>query len=162
MKFTKLLSIFLAISMLACMFVACDNGGNLSDDDAPDLPEREFYDITVSFQIKNANGETDEKLNVENYNYKSHAEPTILNIVDHYLAVVAEYTCKIDENGTLIQVGGMKADKKKNDFWGFVEGKINLSKAEVMSNLSDGKMSNTLVEDGGSFTIMLILGEEEE
>ena len=159
MKLTKLLSIFLAASMLACMFVACDNGGALSDDDAPDLPERDFYDITVSFQIKNAAGETE--INAENYNYKSHAEPTVLNIVDHYLAIVAEYTCKIDENDTLIQVGGMKADKKKLDFWGFVVGKVNLSKAEVMSNLSEGKMSNTLIEDGGSFTIMLILGEEE-
>lgn len=160
MKLTKLLSIFLAASMLACMFVACDNGGALSDDDAPDLPERDFYDITVSFQIKNAAGETE--INAENYNYKSHAEPTVLNIVDHYLAIVAEYTCKIDENDTLIQVGGMKADKKKKlDFWGFVVGKVNLSKAEVMSNLSEGKMSNTLIEDGGKFTIMLILGEEE-
>lgn len=159
MKLTKLLSIFLAASMLACMFVACDNGGALSDDDAPDLPERDFYDITVSFQIKNAAGETE--INAENYNYKSHAEPTVLNIVDHYLAIVAEYTCKIDENDTLIQVGGMKADKKKLDFWGFVVGKVNLSKAEVMSNLSEGKMSNTLIEDGGKFTIMLILGEEE-
>lgn len=159
MKITKLLSVFLAISMLACMFVACDMGGSLSDEDAPDLPDRDFYDITVSFQIKNAAGET--YLNAENYNYKSHAEPTILNIVDHYLAVVAEYTCKIDDQGTLIQIGGMKADKNKGDFWGFVNGKINLSKAEVMNNLSEGKMGNTLVEDGGKFTIMLISGEEE-
>ena len=159
MKMTKLLSVFIVISMLACMFVACDMGGSTSDEDAPDLPEREFYDITVSFQIKNAAGETE--INAENYNYKSHAEPTVLNIVDHYLAVVAEYTCKIDDQGTLIQVGGMKADKDNVDFWGFVVGKINLSKAEVMSNLSEGKMANTLIEDGGSFTIMLIVGEEE-
>lgn len=158
MKFTKLLSILLAISMLACAFVACDSGKSTSDDDAPDLAPREFYDITVSFQIKNAEGVTE--INAENYNYKSHAKPTILNIVDHYLAVVAEYTCKIDENDTLLQVGGMKADKKKLDFWGFVVGKVNLSKAEVLSNLNEGKMSNTLIEDGGKFTIMLILGEE--
>ena len=152
-------TLFALISMLACMFVACDMGGSTSDEDAPDLPEREFYDITVSFQIKNAEGDTE--INAENYNYKSHAEPTGLNIVDHYLAVVAEYTCKIDDQGTLIQVGGMKADKGNADFWGFVVGKINLSKAEVMSNLSEGKMANTLIEDGGSFTIMLIVGEEE-
>ena len=45
MKMTKLLSVFLVISMLACMFVACDMGGSTSDEDAPDLPEREerFY-----------------------------------------------------------------------------------------------------------------------
>lgn len=158
MKLTKLLSVLLIVAMLACTFAACDST-SMSDDDAPDLPEREFYDITVSFQIKSASGET--QINAENYNYKGHAEPTVLNIVDTYLAVVAEYTCKIDESGTLVQIGGMKANRKNGEYWGFVVGKINLTKAEVLNNLANGRMDSTLIEDGGKFTVMLVAEEEE-
>ena len=100
------------------------------------------------------------QIKAKDYNYKSHAEPTILNIIDQYLAVVADYTCKIDDFGTLIQIGGIKANKVNGDFWGFVYGHIDMPKEDVISNLSDAKMSTTLVEDGGMFTVMLILGEE--
>lgn len=155
MKFAKIIALILALSTLCCMFIACEEG----EDVEIDLPERDFYDLTVSFQIKDSTGKT--IIDAQDYNYKSHAEPTMLNVIDTYLSVVANWTCKIDKNNTLTQVGGVKANKNNADYWGYVNGAIDLSKEQILDDLDDGmKMSDVIVEDGGKFTIMLILGEE--
>lgn len=158
MKFVKILSVILVLAMLCCAIIACDSEGEGDDVDI-DLPERNFYDIKVSFQIKDATGKT--QIEAIDYNYKGHAEPTMLNILQTYLSVVEDWTCKIDKTNSITQIGGMKANKNNGEYWGFVNGSINLSKDQIEDDLSDGKMSETVIEDGGVFTVMLIAGEEE-
>ncbi len=154
MKTVKIISLFLILAMLSCLFISCDSG----DDVQIDLPEQEnFYELTVSFQIKDSTGKT--QVEAKDYLYKSHAEPTVLNIIDTYLTVVESYICKIDSNNTLTTIGNMKANKKNGDYWGFVMGATDLSKEQIIKQLSGDRMSNTIVEDGGKFTVMLIVGE---
>ena len=74
MKTVRLVSVILVFAMLCCSFIACST----TDEDV-ELPERPFYDMTVSFQIKNDSGKT--IVDAEKYNYKGHEDPTILNIV---------------------------------------------------------------------------------
>ena len=158
MKFVKILSVILVLAMLCCAFIACDSEGKGDDVDI-DLPERNFYDIKVSFQIKDATGKT--QIEAIDYNYKGHAEPTMLNILQTYLSVVEDWTCKIDKTNSITQIGGMKANKNNGEYWGFVNGSMNLSKDDIIDDLSDGKMSETVIEDGGVFTVMLIAEEEK-
>ena len=158
MKFAKILSVVMVLALLCCTFIACDDSGDGEDIDI-DLPEREFYNITVSFQIKDATGKT--QIEAIDYNYKGHAEPTILNILETYLSVVQDWTCKIDKTNSITQIGGMKANKNDGEYWGFVNGAINLSKEDIKDDLSEGKMSETIIEDGGIFTVMLIADEED-
>ncbi len=115
MKILKLLSFILVLSMMTSMFFACDTGD--AEDDI-DIPERELHTVTVAFQIKDQTGKT--VIDVPEYTYKGHAEPTILNVLDTYLSVVADWTCKIDKYNTITQIGGMKANKNNADYWGFV------------------------------------------
>lgn len=158
MKFIKILSVILVVTLICCAFIACEKEGDGDDIDI-DLPERDFYNITVSFQIKDATGKT--QIEAIDYNYKGHSEPTMLNILNTYLSVVEDWTCKIDKTNSITQIGGMKANKNNGEYWGFVNGSMNLSKDDIMDDLSDGKMSETLIEDGGVFTVMLIASEEE-
>ena len=168
MKAIRIISLLLILATLCCPLVACDEG------DGSDLsvPERDFYELTVSFQIKDSTGRT--VIEAIDYKYKGHAEPTVLNIVETYLSVVQNWVCKIDKTNTLTQVGGMKADKKNGEYWGFVtnvvadeEGKlslketsaINLNMDQINRNLSDGKMSETKVIDGAEFTLILRASE---
>ena len=116
--------------------------------------------MTVSFQIKNASGKT--IIDAVDYNYKGHEDPTILNIISDYLVIVADYKCTIDKNNTLVQVGGLKASVSKGEYWAFMLG-TNLDVQEILAdkslrskNLIDAKMSDYLVEDGASFTIVLV------
>ena len=165
----RIFAVILAISALSCLFVACDN----KDEDMDiDLPERELYKVTVSFQIKDSTGKT--VIEATDYTYKGHSEPTILTVVDNYLSVVADWTCKIDKNNTITQIGGMKAGK--GDYWGFVtnvvvdsndktvslkdSSAINLSMEQINKYKSDGKMSETPVIDGAEFTIILFVSED--
>ena len=74
--------------------------------------------------------------------------------------MVADYVCKVDKTNSITQIGGMKANKNNGEYWGFVDGGINLSKDDILDDLSDGKMSETLLEDGDVFTVMLIAEEE--
>lgn len=157
MKIVKILSMLLALLMLSSAFVACDGAGKNAGE-APDLPERELYEVTVSFQIKDATGKT--VLEETDYLYKGHETPTILNVLKTYLSVVADYVCKVDKTNSITQIGGMKANKNNGEYWGFVDGGINLSKDDILDDLSDGKMSETLLEDGDVFTVMLIAEEE--
>ena len=114
MKLIRIVSFIMIIAMLSCMFISCNQQ---TEEEIP-LPERDFYDITVSFQIKNSSGKN--IVEAVNYNYKDHEEPTILNIISDYLYIVAEYRCTIDKNNVLQQVGGVKA--RSGDYWGFMEG----------------------------------------
>ena len=168
MKAIRIISMLLVLATLGCMFVACDEG----DGSDISVPERDFYELTVSFQIKDSTGRT--VVEAIDYKYKGHAEPTVLNIVEAYLSVVQNWVCKIDKTNTLTQVGGMKADKKNGEYWGFVTNvgedgdgnlflkqtsAINLSIEQINKNLSDGKMSETKVIDGAQFTIILCAAE---
>ena len=165
MKAVKIISFVLALAMLCCMFVACN------EEDVGDvvLPDRDFYKVTVSFQIKSADGVT--QIEALNYEYKGHAEPTMLTVIDSYLTIVEEWTCKIDKTNTLVQIGGMKASKKDGEYWGFVmckrdangeikTGALNLNVEYIKKNLSDGKMADTVLQNGDEFTVILITGEE--
>ncbi|MBQ8408726.1 MAG: hypothetical protein IJY39_07660 [Clostridia bacterium] len=156
MKSVKLISVILILATLCCTFIACDQG---STDDI-ELPARPFYDITVSFQIKDSNGRT--IIDAVDYNYKGHEDPTILNIISDYLVIVADYKCTIDKNNTLVQVGGLKASVSKGEYWAFMKGTdvdvqtILADKSLQTKNFIDAKMSDYLVEDGASFTIVLV------
>ena len=164
----RIIAVIIAISALSCLFVACDD----KDEDLDiDLPERELYEVTVSFQIKDSTGKT--VIEANDYTYKGHTKPTILTVVDNYLSVVADWTCKIDKNNTITQIGGMKAGK--GDYWGFVtnvvvdddknvtlkeSSAINLSMEQINKYKSDGKMSETPVIDGAEFTLILFVSED--
>ena len=148
MKFVRIISFIMIIAMLSCMFISCNQG---TEEEIP-LPERDFYDMTVSFQIKNSSGKT--IVEAVDYNYKGHEEPTILNII------VAEYRCTIDKNNVLQQVGGVKA--RSGDYWGFMEG-VDHDVQAILANpslqtkyLIDKKMSEYIIEDGGKFTVVLV------
>lgn len=168
MKAFKIISFVLAMAMLCCIFVGCDQG----EEGDINLPERDFYEVTVSFQVKSADGQTVEELDVKDYTYKGHAEPTMLTVLKSYLTVVLDgWTCKIDKTDTLVQIGGMKASKKDGEYWGFVmckrdsegnikTGALNLNMEYIKKNLSDGKMADTILQNGDEFTIILITGEE--
>ncbi|MBR3879448.1 MAG: hypothetical protein IKJ24_04915 [Clostridia bacterium] len=116
MKIVKILSFVLVLSMITCVFFSCDAGGAGDADVA--IPERDLYKVTVSFQIKDSTGKT--VIEAIDYTYKGHAEPTILNVLDTYLAVEEDWVCKIDKNNTITQIGGMKANKNNGDYWGYV------------------------------------------
>lgn len=147
MKFIRIISVLLIAATLCCSFISCNNGKNVE----AELPEREFYDMTVSFQIKNSSGKT--LVEAIDYNYKGHEEPTILNIITDYLYIVAEFRYTIDKNNTLQQVGGTKA--RAGEYWGFTEG-IDHDIQTIFSTLIDKKMSEYIIKDGGEFTVVLV------
>ena len=154
MKFVRVISVILVMTALCCSFISCNNG---SDAEA-ELPERPFYDMTVSFQIKNSQGKT--IVEAVDYNYKGHEDPTILNIITDYLYIVEEFRYTIDKNNVLQQVGGEKA--KDGQYWGFMDG-IDHDVQAILANdklqknyLIDKKMSEYLIKDGGKFTVVLV------
>ncbi len=120
MKTVRIISLILVLATLCCAFIACDSG----EEGDIDLPEREFYNVKVSFQIKSADGKT--QLEATDYIYKGHAEPTILNVIDSYVSVATkDWYCTIttdkDTNRrTLTRIGGMKANINEGTYWGFV------------------------------------------
>ena len=161
MKLIRIVSFIMIIALLSCTFISCSNG---AEDEVP-LPERDFYDMTVSFQIKNSSGKT--IVEAVDYNYKGHEAPTILNIISDYLYIVAEYRCTIDKNNTLVQVGGTKASVSKGEYWAFMMGTghdvqaILADKSLQTKSFIDAKMSDYLIEDGGSFTIVLVANKNK-
>lgn len=154
MKSIKIISFILALITLSGIMISCGN-----TDAEVVLPERSFYDIKVSFQIKDASGKT--IFEAENYNYKGHEEPTILNIISDYIVIVEDARCSIDKNNTLQQVGGTKA--KSGEYWAFMQG-VNLDVQAILTNpslqkkhfIEDTRMADYIVEDGGAFTIVLV------
>jgi hypothetical protein len=159
MKAVKLISVILALATLCCMFIACEE----EDIYSIELPERDFYDITVSFQIKDSTGRT--VFDAVDYNYKGHEEPTILNIVSDYVVIEADATFKTDQNNKLVQIGKFKATARKGEYWAFMEGteldvqSILASQSLQNKHFIDGNMSEYLIEDGGKFTIVLVAAE---
>lgn len=154
MKFVRVISVILVISALCCSFISCNNGAGAE----AELPERPFYDMTVSFQIKNSQGKT--IVEAVDYNYKGHEDPTILNIITDYLYIVEEFRYSIDKNNVLQQVGNTKA--KDGQYWGFMDGIDHDVQAILASDklqktyLIDKKMSEYLIKDGGEFTVVLV------
>ncbi len=154
MKFIRIISVILIATALCCSFISCNNGaGKMAE-----LPERPFYDMTVSFQIKNSEGKT--IVEAVDYNYKGHEDPTILNIITDYLYIIEEFRYTIDKNNVLQQVGGTKA--RSGDYWGFMDG-IDHDVQAILANsrlqdrhLIDAKMSEYLIEDGDEFTVVLV------
>ena len=147
MKTIRLVSVILVLAMLCCSFIACST----TEDDV-ELPERPFYDMTVSFQIKNDSGKI--IVDAENYNYKGHEDPTILNIVTDYLAIEANFKYTVDENNILTKIGSTKAGK--NEYWSFTMKGVGLDMQTILDNLVDKQMSEYLVEDGAEFTVVLV------
>ena len=48
MKFIRIISVILIAASFCCALISCNGGsGKMAD-----LPERPFYDMTVSFQVK--------------------------------------------------------------------------------------------------------------
>lgn len=153
MRSIRIVSVILILAALCCSFISCGIG----DEDIV-LPTRDFYDMTVSFQIMDGNGR--KLFDAKDYNYKGHEEPTILNIISDYLTIVEESRCTIDKNNTLQQIGGVKA--KSGQYWAFMEG-IDQDVQAILQNsglqskhLIDQKMSEYMISDGGEFTIVLV------
>lgn len=161
MKSIRLISALLIIVALCGTLIAC-SGDEMTE---IELPARPFYDMKVSFQIKDSNGRT--IIDAENYNYKGHEDPTILNIISDYLVIEAEYKCTIDKNNTLVQVGGIKASVSKGEYWAFMMGTghdvqaILADKNLQTKSFIDAKMGDYLIEDGGSFTIVLVANKNK-
>ena len=147
MKSIRLISVILVLATLCCLFAACSSGN-----ENVELPERPFYDMKVSFQIKNAAGKT--LVDAENYNYKGHEEPTILNVITDYLAIEANFKYTIDENNMITNIGSTKAGK--NEYWSFTMKGVGLDMQTILDNLVDKQMSEYLVEDGAEFTVVLV------
>ena len=156
MKSIRLISLFLVLLVLGCTLIACDTD-NYED---IELPERPFYDMTVSFQIKDATGKT--IFDAVNYNYKGHEDPTILNIISDYVVIEADYRFSTDKNNTLVSIGGYKANTSKGEYWAFMKGTGHDVQAILANpslqekNFIDGKMSDYLIKDGESFTVVLV------
>ncbi len=159
MKAIKLISVILILATLCCAFIACGE----EDYSKIELPERDFYDMTVSFQIKDSTGRT--IFDAVDYNYKGHEEPTILNIISDYIVIEEDATFKVDQNNMLVQIGKYKATARKGEYWAFMEG-TELDVQSILASPSlqnkhfiDGNMSEYLIEDGGKFTIVLVAAE---
>ncbi len=156
MKSIRLISLLLALLVLGCVFVACDT----NDYASIELPERPFYDITVSFQIKDNTGKT--IFDAVNYNYKGHEDPTILNIISDYVVIEEDYKFTVDKNNILVSIGGYKANTSKGDYWAFMKGTghdvqaILKDENQQKKKFIDGKMSEYVVKDGDSFTVVLV------
>ena len=145
MKILKLVSLVLLLSMITCVFFSCDGSGSGDIDIA--IPERDMYTVTVSFQIKDSTGKT--QVEAVDYTYKGHAEPTILNVIQAYLSVEADWVCKIDKENSITQIGGMKADKKNGDYWGFVSNVSGQLTEELKTKRAgdDGKAPESLTAE---------------
>ena len=163
MKIIRIVSIVLVCMLLGCAFISCDD----VDLESIVMPEQDFYDMTVSFQIFDGKGTM--IADAVDYNYKGHETPTVLNIISDYLAIEPEggIKCVITDN-TLVQIGAGndgKANIEKGDYWAFAVGvghdidKILAdSKLQDKTFVNDQKMSEYLVEEGGSFTVVLVKG----
>ncbi|MBE6684517.1 MAG: hypothetical protein E7592_02555 [Ruminococcaceae bacterium] len=147
MKTVRIVSVILILAMLCCSFIACS-----TTEENVELPERPFHNIKVSFQIKSDSGKT--IVNAENYNYKGHEDPTILNIITDYLAIEANFKYTVDENNIITKIGSTKAGK--NEYWSFTMKGVDLDMQTILGNLVNKQMSEYIVEDGAAFTVVLV------
>ncbi len=152
MKAIKIISVFLVLATLCCVFASCNN-----KDEYIELPDRPFYERTVSFQIIDQTKKGKVLVDAVDYQYKGHEEPTILNIISDYLVIELEYKCTIDEDdNTLVSVGGTKA--KKGQYWAFMDGihdNETFISSEYIDLLINSKMYDYIIEDGEEFTVVL-------
>ncbi len=129
-----------------------------------ELPETTHYRVkNISFKIADENGKV--KYEAVDFEYKSIKEPTVLNIVDYYLTVEEGVKCVIEDD-TLVQIGtgnSLKATMSKGEYWAYMSGTDHNIPAiianESMQNkyfINDQRMSNYIIEEGGSFTVVLI------
>ena len=156
MKALRLLSLFMVLVILSCSLISCKQ--EEVDANIPDTP---MYEATVSFQIKDGTGKVIGNFEVENYEYKWIKEPTILNIVTHYLMGERGASILVDENGTITRIGGVKI--KKGEYVAVMKG-INVDVKDILSdkaaqnkNFIDKKMStyNVIDEDCKEFTLVI-------
>ena len=159
MKHIRIFALILAVLAIGCTLIACDTE-NYAD---IELPERDFYDMTVSFQIADSNGKI--IIDAVNYNYTGHEEPTIINIISDYVVIEEDAAFKIDsKNNTLVQIAGCKAEIKKGDYWAFMNGTGHdlqsiLARSKLQDdNFINGKINEYVIKDGGSFTVVLVKG----
>ena len=166
MKSIKFISLVLAVVMLGAMFIGCDK----EKETASALPQDEYFKswhtVKVSFKIQydavtyEGEGEDRKEINytvdlfdVVDYEYKSHKEPTILNIVCDYLSIETDYSYKVDSNNKLAKIGKFPDNKtQKNMYWAFAKGIDN-----EMGDFIDEKMSdyNVVTNDCLEFTLKL-------
>lgn len=106
MKFTKILSLVLAILMLVCVFVACDNSGdeNQADDSGSDVSNNDVT-VTVSMHVKNIDGEI--VYDIESYTYTGDPISVAGIIEDYFYMEVENESVEIDEIGNIISIGSV-------------------------------------------------------
>ena len=159
MKILRLIALALAIVVLGSFFVACDQ-----DDVNVEVPNVTIYQVNnLSFKIADKDGKP--IYDVTDFEYKSIKEPTILNIVDYYLTVYVGTKCVIEDD-TLVQIGSsnaLKANITKGEYWAFMIGTDHdipaIVKNQSLQNkyfVNDQRMANYVIEEGGSFTIVII------
>lgn len=159
MKALRLIALALAIVILGSFFVACDQ----TEIDV-ELPEITHHRIkNLSFKIADKDGKP--LYSVTDFEYKSIKEPTVLNVVEYYLTVEEGIKCVIEDD-TLVQIGSsnaLKANINKGEYWAFMLGVDHdipaIVKNQSMQNkyfINDQRMANYPVEEGSSFTIVLI------
>lgn len=153
MKAIRLLSVILILALLSCCFISC---GEEDDIDA-NIPDTDLYEAKVSFQIKDSSGRT--LFEAFDYEYKWIKEPTILNIVQHY--VIAERGSSfIVEGDTVTRIGGVKISKK--EYCAFMKG-IDINVTEILNDKNgqnkfiNGKIStyNVIDENCPEFTLVI-------
>lgn len=159
MKRIRIFALILAVLVIGCTLIACDTE-NYED---IELPERDFYDMTVSFQVADQTGKI--IIDAVNYNYTGHEVPTIINILSDYVVIEEDAAFKIDsKNNTLVQIAGCKAEIKKGHYWAFMEGtghdlQAILADAKLQDkSFINGKMNEYEIKDGGAFTVVLVTG----
>ena len=87
------------------------------------------------------------------------------NIDGRFVKLVRDKDYTVDKNNILVSIGGYKANASKGDYWAFAEGigydidKILAdTKLQDKTFVNDQKMSDYIVEEGGSFTVVLVKG----
>lgn len=123
MKFTKILSLVLAMLMLVCVLVACDKGGeeNPADDSGTEAPSTDVT-VTVSMKVKDAKGEV--AYDIESYKYTGDPISAAEIIEDYFYMEVETESVEIDEVGNLITIGSVESGeitdadgKTKTVYW---------------------------------------------
>ena len=107
MKFTKILSLVLAILMIACVFVACDNSN--ADENKADGSESETpkATVTVSMKVKDFEGEV--VYDIESYTYPGDSITAAEIIEDYFYMEVENESVEIDEVGNIMTIGSIES-----------------------------------------------------
>ena len=126
MKAFRILSILLIISLLFCSFVACSE----EEDVDANIPDTPLYEVTVSFQIKNSDGRT--LFEAVDYEYKWINEPTVLNVVRHFIQVEKGGSF-IATDGIISRIGGLRI--KKGEYVAMIQG-TNINVKDILGDQS--------------------------